>query len=111
MREGHDMQTFLIAVLGLLAVLAAGTASAVELRDAELVASGSPVLENGAGTVRLEDPRLGRVGPTILVPEPGALWQQGVAIGLLVLLKARRRHHTCSDASRRSTRSPDPVTT
>lgn len=36
---------------------------AVELRDAELVAGGSPVLQNDTGTVRLEDARLGRVGP------------------------------------------------
>ena len=104
------MRTLLIAMVGLLFPLAAGTASAIELRDAELVAGGSPVLQNGAGTVRLEDPRLGRPGPTILVPEPGALWQLGSGIGLLVLLNGRRRRHTCSDTSRRSTRSPDPVT-
>ena len=99
-----------LALVGLLAPLATGTASAVELRDAELVAAGSPVLQNGTGTVRLEDARLGRLGPTILVPEPGALWQLGSGIGLLVLLNGRRRHHTCADTGRRSTRSPDPVT-
>jgi hypothetical protein len=37
----------------------AETASAVELLDAELVAAGSPVLENASGTVRLEQGRLG----------------------------------------------------
>ena len=100
------MRTLLIAIVGLAAALAAGTASAIELRDAELVAGGSPVLQNGTGTVRLEDPRLGRVGPLILVPEPGALWQMGSAIGVLAVLAGRRRRHT----SRRSTRSPDPAT-
>jgi hypothetical protein len=57
----------IFALVGLLAPLAAGTASAVELRDAALVASGSPVLQNGSGTVRLEDGRL------VPVPEPGAV--------------------------------------
>ena len=104
------MRTLLIAILGLMVALAAGTALGIELRDAELVAGGAPVLQNGTGTVRLEDPRLGRPGPTILVPEPGALWQLGSGIGLLVLLNGRRRRHTCSDTSRRSTRSPDPAT-
>jgi hypothetical protein len=76
------MRTLLIAMVGLVAALAAGTALAIELRDAELVASGSPVLQNGTGTVQLEDSRLGRVGPSwTLVPEPGALWQQGAALG------------------------------
>lgn len=85
----------LIALVGLLAPLATGTASAVELRDAELVAGGSPVLQNGTGTVRLEDSRLGRPGlSSILVPEPGALWQLGSAIGVLGLLAARRRNRT-----------------
>jgi len=93
------MRTLLIAMVGLVVALAAGTASAVELRDAELVASGSPVLQNGRGTVRLEDSRLGRVGPLILVPEPGALWQQGSAIGVLVLLNGRRRRRTTSDTA------------
>jgi hypothetical protein len=51
----------LLALVGLLAVLAAGSAAGVELRDAELVAGGSPVLQNGTGTVRLEDARLGRM--------------------------------------------------
>ena len=84
------MRTLLIVMVGLVALLAAGTASAVELRDAELVAGGSPVLQNGTGTVQLEDSRLGRLGPRILVPEPGALWQLGSGIGLLVLLNRRR---------------------
>lgn len=81
----------LFALVGLLAPLAAGTASAVELRDAELVAAGSPVLQNGTGTVRLEDARLGRLAPPVFVPEPGALWQLGVGAGLLALLAGRRR--------------------
>ncbi len=87
----------LLALVGLLAPLAAGTASAVELRDAELVASGSPVLQNGLGTVRLEDSRLGRLGPPVFVPEPGVLWQLGSGIGLLALLAGRRRRHTAND--------------
>ncbi len=51
----------LVAPVGLLAPLAAGIAWAVELRNAELVAAGSPVLQNSTGTVRLEDARLGRL--------------------------------------------------
>jgi hypothetical protein len=78
-----------LVLLCLWAALAAGTTSAVELRDAELVAVGSPVLQNGGGTVRLEDSRLGRLGPLALVPEPGALWQLGSGIGLLALLARR----------------------
>jgi hypothetical protein len=78
----------LLVLVGLLAV---GPTSAVELRDAELVAGGSPVLQNAGGTVRLEGARLGRVGPTTFVPEPGALWQIGSGIGLLALLAGRRR--------------------
>ena len=57
------MRGLLTAIVGLLVAIAAVTASAVELRDAELVAGGSPVLQNGGGTVRLEDGRLGRLGP------------------------------------------------
>ena len=83
-----------LALVGLLAPLAAGTASAVELRDAELVAGGSPVLQNGTGTVRLEDARLGRLGPPVFVPEPDALWPLGSGIGLLALLAKRRRRRT-----------------
>ncbi len=82
--------------MGLLAALVPATALAVELRDAELVASGSPVLQNGAGTVRLEDSRLGRLGPPVFVPEPGFLWQLGSGVGLLALLARRRRRRTAS---------------
>jgi hypothetical protein len=78
-------------VLSLLALLVTATASAVELRDAELVAGGNPVLQNAGGTVRLEDARLGRVGPTVFVPEPGALWQLVSGAGLLAVLERRRR--------------------
>jgi hypothetical protein len=90
-----------MALVGLLAALATGTAWAVELRDAELVPGGSPVLQNGAGTVRLEDARLGRLGPLVFVPEPGALWQLGSGIGLLALFARRgRRHRNASDTGR-----------
>ena len=85
------MRVLLIAIVGLMVAIAAGTASAVELRDAELVAGGSPVLQNGGGTVRLEDARLGRVGPTVFVPEPGGLWRLSSGAGLLVLLARHRR--------------------
>jgi hypothetical protein len=78
-------------VLSLMALLVPAAASAVELRDAELVAGGNPVLQNAGGTVRLEDARLGRVGPTVFVPEPGALWQLGSGLGLLALLARSRR--------------------
>ncbi len=86
-----------LGLAGLLAPVVAGIASAVELRDAELVASGSPVLQNGTGTVRLEDARMGRLGPTVFVPEPGALWQLGSGIGLVALLAGRRRRRTACD--------------
>ncbi len=92
--------------VGLLALLVAGTASAIELRDAELVAAGSPVLQNGTGTVRLEDARLGRLGPPVFVPEPGALWRLGSGIGLLALLARRRRRRT---ASHTDTGAPGPT--
>ena len=96
------MRVLLIAMVGLLVAIAAGTASAVELRDAELVAVGSPVLQNGMGTVRLEDSRLGRLGPPVFVPEPGALLQLGSGIGLLAQLGRRRRRRTVYDTSRGS---------
>jgi len=88
----------LLALVVLLAPLVVKNASAVDLRDAELVAGGSPVLQNGTGTVRLEDGRLGRLGWPVFVPEPGALWQIGSGIGLLALL-AERRRRTVSDAN------------
>ena len=97
------MRSMLILLL-LLAV--AGPALAVELRDAELVAGGSPVLQNGTGTVRLEDARLGRLGPPVFVPEPGTVWQLGSEIGLLALLAGRRRRRT---ASRTDTGAPGPA--
>jgi len=81
----------LATALVLAGLLAAGTASAVELRDAELAAGGSPLLQNGAGTLRLEDARLGRLGPPLFVPEPGALWQLGSGVGFVALLAGRRR--------------------
>jgi hypothetical protein len=89
-----------LALVVLLVPLAAGTASAVELRDAELIPGGSPVLQNGAGTVRLEDARLGRLGPPTFVPEPGALLQLGSGTGLLVLLAERRRRRAAPDTVR-----------
>ena len=78
-------------------LIATGADAATELRDAELVAGGSPVLQNGTGTVRLEDGRLGRLGPLVFVPEPGALWQLGSGIGLLALLARRHRRRTAND--------------
>ena len=93
------MRTLLAVALMYLATLATGTASAVELRDAALVAAGSPALQNGTGTVRLEDSRL------IFVPEPSALWQLGSGIGLLAFLAGRRGRtlrHTDAGAPGRS---------
>jgi hypothetical protein len=49
----------------LVSLLLPSVAAAVELRDGELVAGGSPVLQNGTGTLRLEDARLGRLGPPL----------------------------------------------
>jgi len=73
-----------------LVLLLPAIAAAVELRDAELVAGGHPVLQNGGGTVQLEDARLGRLGPPEFVPEPRAFWQLGSGFGLLALLTGRR---------------------
>ena len=100
----------LIVVAGTMtSALWAAPALAVELRDAELVAGGSPVLLNYTGTVRLEDARLGRLGSPVYVPEPGGLWQLGSGIGLLALLARRRRHRTASRAAGAPERS-DPAT-
>ena len=97
----------ILALVGLMAALVPATALGVELRDAELVAGGEPVLQNGAGTVRFEDARLGRPGPRVLfVPEPGALWQLGSGIGFLALLARRRRRRT---ASHTDTGAPGPA--
>jgi len=75
----------------LLALLLPASAGAVELRDAELVAGGSSVLENDGSTVRLEDGRLGTLPVPVAVPEPGVLWQAGAALGVLAFLRNRRR--------------------
>jgi len=87
--------TKFLAQLGMLVALVPGAARAVELRDAELVVGGSPVLQNGAGTVLLEDSRLGRLGP-VFIPEPGALCHLGSGIGVLVLLASHRRRRISS---------------
>jgi hypothetical protein len=90
--------TKILALACLLALFLPANAGAVELRDAELVAGGSPVIENGEGTVRLEDGRLGTV--SVPVPEPGVLWQGGTAIAVLAFLRLRRR--VAVDASGRN---------
>jgi hypothetical protein len=71
------------------AVAVATTASAIELRDSEFIAAGSPVLRSGAGTIRLENGRLGR--PTVPLPEPGTLWHWLASAGLIARLKRGRR--------------------
>jgi len=93
-------------LLGLLTALESGTASAVEVRDAEIVAGGFPVLQNGSGTVRLVDARMGRLSPPIFVPEPGVFMQLVPGIGLLTLLARRRKRRT---ATHRDTREPGPA--
>ncbi len=90
-------------------LIATGAQAATELRDAELVPSGSPVLQNGTGTVRLEDGRLGRLGPPVFIPEPGALWQLGSGIGLLALL-ARRRNRSIHRAAAGAPGCANPAT-
>ena len=97
MRSFHPA-TKILAPACLLALLLSASAGAVELRDAELVAGGSPVLQDGTGTVRLEDGRLGTL--PVPVPEPGVLWQGGMAIGVLAFLRHRRR--AAVDASGRN---------
>ena len=100
LRPGAGRRAVALAWLGALWVL--GAASAVELRDAELVAAGSPVLQNAMGTVRLEDARLGRLGPPVFAaPEPGAFWQLSCGIGLLAFLAGRRRRRSPVIPSRR----------
>ena len=93
----------ILAFVGVMAVLAPATASAVELRDAELVASGSPVLQNGSGTVRLKDSRLGRPSSPVFVPEPSGLQTLVPGIGLLALLARRRRTASHTSQSTRLT--------
>jgi len=83
--------TRILALASLLALFLPANAGAVELRDAELVAGGSPVIENGAGTVRVEGGRLGTLPVPVAVPEPGVLWQGGTAIAVLAFLRLRRR--------------------
>ena len=81
-----------VFLVGLLALLLAGTASAIELRDAEVTVGAVPVLQNAGGTVRLEQPQVNAVGhQTFFVPEPRALWQLGSGVVLLALLSTRRR--------------------
>ena len=76
-----------------LLIALAGAASAVEVVDAELIPSGSSMLQNGSDTIRIEDSRLGRLGPPpfVSVPEPGALLQSCSAIGVLALFAVYRR--------------------
>jgi len=78
----------------------------IELRDAELVAAGTPVMQDAAGSVRLEDGRLGRLGPTILVPEPDAFWMLGCGGGFLVLLGQRCRERRGGGRTTASWRGP-----
>ena len=80
----------LIAGFSILAC-AALAAEAIELRDAALLAGGERVLQNGAGTVRLENARLGQLGGAVPVPEPAATITLAAGIGLLGLLEGRRR--------------------
>lgn len=95
MRPLHKL-TKILAQMGLLAALVPATASGIELREAELVAGGSPVLQNGLGTLRLEGPRLGRLAPVVLPELPGALSHLGSGIGILAVLAGRRRQRTAS---------------
>ncbi len=73
-----------------LVVLAAPEAEAVELRDGLLVSAGSAVLENEAGSIRLENGQLGGLGPKVVVPEPGSNVLISVGAGFLFLLGKRR---------------------
>ena len=49
--------------------------------------------------VRLEEARLGRLGPLVYLPEPGFLWQLGSGIGLLALLAKRRNRRIAKAAA------------
>jgi hypothetical protein len=82
----------LTAALSLATVLAAATASATDLLEGRVTAGAETVLQNGGGTLRLEQPQLDATDrPTFFVPEPGALAQLGSGVGMLALLHARRR--------------------
>ena len=81
-----------------LLIALAGAASAVEVIDAELIPSGSSMLQNGSDTIRIEDSRLGRLAPPVFVPEPGALLQGCSAIGALALFAVYRRFRSGCDA-------------
>jgi hypothetical protein len=72
-------------------LLLAGGAAAIELRDAELLAGAERVMQNSAGSVRIVDARLGRIGRLVFVPEPDAQLQLGLGGALLYLLAVRRR--------------------
>jgi hypothetical protein len=84
-----------LAFVSLLVAIPLGWASAVELRDAQLVAGGVPELQNGAGTVRILNPEL---GGEIFVPEPRVAAQLGVGIAALALTMARRRKTALMDS-------------
>ncbi|MDH3521316.1 MAG: hypothetical protein OEM49_12745, partial [Myxococcales bacterium] len=74
------------------ALVTPAAVSATELREGELVAAGSPVLQNASGTLRLEQGQLDGLGRKIfVVPEPEMLWQLGPGAGFLALLAGRRR--------------------
>jgi len=90
----------LTAALSLATVLAAATASATELLEGRVTAGAETVLQNGGGTLRLEQPQLDATDrPTFFVPEPGALAQLGSGLGMLALLHTRRRRRVASRPS------------
>ncbi len=94
------MRVLLVAIVGLLVGIAAETASAVELRDAELVAGGSPVLQNGGGTVRLEQAQVNATNrPTFFVPEPGTALLVGFGAASLGVLRRHQLLHTLPSVS------------
>jgi len=83
------------ALLLFVALVTPAAVSATELREGELVAAGSPVLQNASGTLRLEQGQLDGLGRKIfVVPEPEMLWQLGPGAGFLALLAGRRRRRS-----------------
>lgn len=87
-----------LSIAVLLFAISVGGASAVELLGAQIVGGGAPELQNGAGTVRILNPRL---SGEIFVPEPDVSSLIGFGSVALVVMMTARRNRLSTDDSRR----------